>query len=357
VTSQKADFWFEPPRLRVVLSLLLPVLLGWPAHAQEAAPAQPLEAIADGGEAIEHLRTIIVAQDGAVLLERGFHGHQISEPQNIKSASKSVISALVGMAIDRGVLEGVEQSIAPLLADDLPENPDPRLQEVTVGNLLSMQAGLEPTSNVNYGRWIASANWVEAALARPFVDEPGGGMLYSTGSTHLLSALLTRLTGKSTLDLAEEWFAPLENFAITGWQQDPQGIYLGGNEMAMRPHSMLAFGELYRRGGVTADGVRLLPESWVEQSWTPRTTSRVNGDGYGYGWFLDAIAGEDVRYAWGYGGQMIYVVPALDLTVVMTSDENVPSVASGHLQSLDQWLADIIGFLESTPAQSSSAQP
>src|SRR5690606_31567405 len=182
--------------------------------------------------------------------------------------------ALVGIAIDKGVLEGTDQLIAPLLRDQLPADPDPQLARVTIGHLLSMQAGLERTSGPHYGRWVTSGNWVRAALDRPFVDEPGGAMLYSTGSTHLLSAILTRASGSSTLELAREWLGPQDGFAITSWDQDPQGIYFGGNNMAMSTRSLLAFGELYRNGGVSADGEQLVSPEWVAASWQPRTASR-----------------------------------------------------------------------------------
>jgi CubicO group peptidase (beta-lactamase class C family) len=175
-------------------------------------------------------------------------------------------------------------------------------------------------------------------------------MIYSTGSTHLLSAILTRQTGRSTLALARDWLGPLEGFAIASWERDPQGLYLGGNLMAMTPRSLLAFGELYRASGVTPDGRRLIPADWIEASWAPRTTSRYTGDGYGYGWFSRHIAGEDVRYSWGYGGQMLYVVPRLELTVVMTSDESAPSSRTGHRDDLHALLGEIIAAISEDPS-------
>lgn len=305
-----------------------------------------LAAVLDKAERLAALETLIIAQHGKVIAERGYRGHRTTTPSNIKSASKSVISALVGIAIDKGVISSVEQPIAELLESDLPSKPDPRLQQVTVGNLLSMQAGLGSTSGRNYGAWVASHNWVRAALSRPFEADPGAAMIYSTGSSHLLSAILTRRTGQSTLQLTRQWLAPLEGFAISAWTRDPQGIYLGGNEMAMTPRSLLAFGELYRRDGVTASGERLLSREWIEASWTPRTRSRYTGHGYGYGWFITEVGGEAVRYGWGYGGQMVYVVPGMDMTVVMTSDTRQPSSgAMGHRDALHRLLGEIIDVL------------
>ncbi|MDZ5699994.1 serine hydrolase [Chelativorans sp. M5D2P16] len=308
--------------------------------------AERLEPILDDAEELTPLHTVVVAHEGTIVAERGYRGHSPESPANIKSASKSIMSALVGIAIDKGVLEGTEQKIAELLPDDLPADPDPRLQEVTVGHLLSMQAGLGRTSGPNYGRWVASDNWVRAALAMPFDDEPGGAMLYSTGSTHLLSAILTRLTGRSTLALAREWLGPQEGFSIAAWDRDPQGIYFGGNQMSMSPRSFLAFGELYRNGGVSRDGEQLVPARWIEASWQRRTASRFTGDGYGYGWFMRRIAGEDVYYGWGYGGQMLYVVPGQGLTVVMTSDTNSPAGRSGHRDDLHALLGRIMEAVE-----------
>jgi len=316
-----------------------------------------LTAVLEQAERLEQLHTLIIAQRGEILAERGYRGHRTTTPSNIKSASKSVISALVGIAIDKGVIESVEQPIAGLLESDLPSKPDPRLQQVTVGNLLSMQAGLGSTSGRNYGAWVASRNWVRAALARPFEADPGTAMIYSTGSSHLLSAILTRRTGKSTLQLARQWLAPLDGFAISAWTRDPQGIYLGGNEMAMTPRSLLAFGELYRRAGLTASDERLLSQDWIEASWTPRTRSRYTGHGYGYGWFITELGGEAVRYGWGYGGQMVYVVPGLEMTVVMTSNtQQRSSGAMGHRDALHRLLGEIIGALHE-PSSAAGARP
>jgi len=325
-----------------VLILALALTLVAPTNASAATPAATLESVLDQASVLAPLETVIVARNGQVVAERGYRGHTTTAPTNIKSASKLVISALVGIAIDKGVLEGTDQPIAPLLTQDLPARLDSRLQRVTIGHLLSMQAGLGSTSGSGYGAWVGSRNWVQAALARPFEDEPGGRMIYSTGSTHLLSAILTRQSGRSTLQLARDWLGPLDGFQITGWTRDPQGIYMGGNEMAMSPRSLLAFGELYRRGGVTPAGERLIPGEWIDASWRLRTRSPWTGDGHGYAWFLTQIAGEDVRYGWGYGGQMLYLVPRLGLTVVMTSNEGASAAQSGHRNALHQLLGRII---------------
>ena len=336
---------------RTILSAL-PLALAAPHVLAQAVPQPPsrrpsLGSVLDGVRGLEPLKVVLVSREGEMLAERAFNGNAIDASTNIKSASKSIISAMVGIAIDKNLLQGPDQKIVSVLESELPADRDPRLSEITIGNLLSMQAGLARMSGPNYGRWVSSRNWVRFALSEPFDGEPGGSMLYSTASTHLLSAILTRVGERSTLALAREWFEPVEGFRIGSWEQDPQGIYLGGNQMAMTARSLLAFGEVYCNGGKAEDGTRIISEDWIEQSWIPRTNSRFSGDGYGYGWFLRRIGGEEIRFGWGYGGQMLYIVPSLGLTVVMTSDENSPSARTGYRDDLHALLAEIIGAVRS----------
>ena len=332
--------------------LAAPLLLLTPrrSFAQDAAETPPdaapapaaLSPILDHAADLTPLRTVLVMKDGERIAARAYHGASLGRAANIKSASKSIIAALAGIAIEKGVLDGPEQKIAPLLRADLPDDPDPRLGEITLGNLLSMQAGLERTSGPYYGQWIASRNWVRAALARPFVDEPGGQMLYSTGSTHLVSAILTRATKRSTLALARDWLGAIEGFSIASWERDPQGIYFGGNQMAMTPASLLAFAECCRNEGRNRAGRQVIPARWLEESWRVRTASRFTGDGYGYGWFTREIGGARAHYGWGYGGQMLYVVPARGMSLVMTSDPGTPSGRTGHRDDLHRLAGEIV---------------
>ncbi|MEJ8311320.1 serine hydrolase domain-containing protein [Agrobacterium larrymoorei] len=327
---------------RTALAILASIPFATAVRAQSSSAGNTFDPILEKADSLQTLKSVIVSVDGDEVASRAHNGASLNGSSNIKSASKSIVSALIGMAIDREILEGADQPIASVLRTDFPPNPDARLERVTIGNLLSMQSGLTRMSGPNYGRWVASRNWVRAALGSGFDGEPGGGMLYSTASTHLLSAILTKASGRSTLALARDWFKPLDGFSIGSWERDPQGIYLGGNQMAMTARSLLAFGELYRRGGVTSDGERILSQSWIDQSWTERTNSVFNGDGYGYCWFIKEMAGEKVFYAWGYGGQMLYIVPSKKLSVVMTSREDAPSARTGYRDALHGLMTNII---------------
>ena len=305
---------------------------------------------------LPRLRALIVARNGVPVVERVFRGPNLDQPVNIKSASKTVISALVGIAIERGHLKGINERIVPLLHKRAPEKLDPLVSTITIDHLLSMRAGLERTSGrQNYGRWVMSPNWVRFALTRPFAEEPGGVVHYSTGNTHLLSAILTDATGKSTLELAREWLGTPLKFTVPAWTRDPQGIYFGGNEMTLSPRALFRFGEMYRNGGVF-EGKRVMSENWVRASWTPRGFHR-SGDQYGYGWFIAESHGQAIYYAWGYGGQMLFVVPGLALTIVMTSDSTVRSSEGGHRCGLHTAVKDGFVLAAMTKEQRSAASP
>lgn len=252
----------------------------------------------------------------------------------MKSASKSVISALVGIAIEKGYIESVDDPIIKYFPDYISDQINSDKQLITIENLLTMQSGLETTSNRNYGKWVLSENWVEFAINQPLVTKPGTRMLYSTGSTHILSAILTRASGIDTKAFAQKHLASKLGYSMSYWSKDPQGIYFGGNDMEMTPRQMLAFGELYLNKGVY-DGQQIIPLDWIKESHRPHARSpRGQGRYYGYGWWLRDLAGMLVPVAWGYGGQLIFVVEPLGLVVVATSDSTPGRTRRGHLGRL-----------------------
>ncbi len=334
-----------PTRLLVLAAAVLFGALGAAAAADRAAPperdtvleldsARLARAFARAA-AMPRMRSLVVQWRGEVVGERYFRGATASTPANIKSASKSVVSALVGIALHERRLRALDQPLSELLPEEA-RGLDSAKRAITLEDLLTMRAGLESTSFRNYGAWVSSRNWVRDALRRPMVAPPGhlgGPMLYSTGSTHLLSAALTRATGVSTHAYAQRVLARPLGFRLRGWTTDPQGIHFGGNEMRMTPREMMAFGALYLNGGRAPDGTQVVPRAWVDSSWVVRTYSPFNGNGYGYGWWHRRLAGHDVHFAWGYGGQFVFVVPALRLVVVTTSDPNVAR-DGGHLDAI-----------------------
>lgn len=307
----------------------------WPRCSPDETGFDPaaLAQAADRLDAIAGTRTLHVARGGCLVLERSF-GAPVSSPHNVKSASKSVLSALVGIAVEQGHLEGVDQPVAELLPEAFRRAGPSDGNDILLRHLLSMTAGLASTSGEEYGAWVTSSDWVEAALRRPRVAEPGDRFTYSTGNSHLISALLTRATGISTLEYARRSLLEPLDIHITAWDESPQGIYFGGNNMALRPRDLLAFGQLYLQKGRWGDR-QVVPAEWVERS------TRVRSEGwperYGtYAW-LWWVRPSGAFMAVGYGGQFLLVSAADDAVVLLTST---------HAGKGAAWDRNVLGIIE-----------
>jgi len=307
------------------------------------------------------LHSLLVSDNGELVVEKYFNGSTAQRTANVKSVSKSVISALVGIAIDQGYVSGLDQPISEFDGDLLSTHSGTARDNITIGNLLSMQSGLETTSFYNYGAWVLSDDWIEFALQQPLRAPPGTKLQYSTGNTHLLSAILTVATGKSTLEFAREVLGRPLGFQLASWPQDPKGIYFGGNNMEFTPRQMLAFGELYLNNG-RANGRQVIPAGWVKTSLQPLAESaREAGRFYGYGWWTRDMAGVQTSFAWGYGGQFILLVPEMSLVVVTTSSslpgDNRRSHIRGLYDLLEHQIVEPLVDRQSTGSTVSSNSP
>jgi CubicO group peptidase (beta-lactamase class C family) len=273
--------------------------------------------------------------------------------------TKSVTSTLIGIAINHGEIDGVDERMLPFFSH-YPNiaNMDARKQAITVEHLLTMTAGFRwdewslpythPANSVNL--MYVSNDWVKYTLDLPMVDAPGARFEYNSGVSMLLSAILTGATGVSARDYAAEHL--FGHIGVTAWQWDsaPQnpGMSIGGWGLRLRPVDMVKFGLLYLQEGQWNDA-QIVPGEWVAAS-TQSHSVIDEWSEYGYQWwtYSDRVVSEglidrnDVFRAVGRGGQYIWVVPHYDLVVVSTAwnDNNgessspmffryiIPSVAS-----------------------------
>ena len=295
--------------------------------------AKNWQEVANKARTLEQCHAIVIHQNGYQVLAERFRGPAIDRLIPIKSVSKTLVAALTGIAVDWGEIPSMQSTLGELIPELIPRNADPKVASITVDNLVTMRAGLERTSGHGYDRWIDSSNWVASALSRPMVEEPGTVMLYSTGSYHVLGTILSKITGTSLLSLARYRLGRPLDIEIPAWTRDPQGRFLGGNEMALTITAMIRFGEMYRNGGMVGKN-RVLSEDWVNKSQQQVTRSSFSGLGYGYGWFLGETTGTTYALARGYGGQIICFVPDLSLTFAITSDPSLPAPTHGYFGDL-----------------------
>lgn len=288
---------------------------------------------------LSRLHSVAVYNEDGLQLSLHVRGTPPYEPANIKSVSKSVLSLLTGIGVERGYLESLQQPITDVLGSHLPDNHNPELENITIEHLLSMQSGLQRTSGRNYGAWVASNNWVHNALNRRFVDAPGGSMLYSTGNSHILAAILTEQTGLSLHTLAQQWLGRPLGIDILPWTRSPEGVYMGGNEMHLSAQSLAELGQVYFRTRQTGrnvgslNGTPLITKQWITESFSARTHSVFTDHPHGLGWFQYCFTNDQGKqiqswYGRGYGGQVWYIFPQNQLSIVVLSDPTPPSRGS-----------------------------
>jgi CubicO group peptidase (beta-lactamase class C family) len=292
--------------------------------------AQPADEVGPAIAAMDQLHSLQVQLDDEVIVSETPRGDGLDRIANIKSCSKSIVALLLGTAIDRGEIATVGETLGSVAPGLVPDDVEDAVASITIEDLVTLRAGLQGTSGGNYGSWIASRNWVADALRRPMVAPPGTRMIYSTGTTHVLGAALAEATEMSLLALARERLGGPMEFEIPAWTRDPQGYYLGGNEMALTPRAMLRVAVMMRDGGRFGGDAIVSPE-WIAASIEPRTRSPYSGLDYGYGWFL---SGSGWVVARGYGGQVIAAHPARRLAVAITSDPTRPATSGGYFGAL-----------------------
>jgi CubicO group peptidase (beta-lactamase class C family) len=279
--------------------------------------ADMLTAIREQGHDID---SVSVIRNGYLVCDAYVHPFRPRTKHVIHSCTKSIVSALIGIAIEDGHIQGVDQRVLELFPERSPAHIDGRKEAVTLEHLLTMSSGLDCQDSYLY-RWKgieeirASEDWVQYVLDLPMARAPGTYFEYCNGASFLLSALVGETTGMNALAYAERHlFGPL-GISDVDWPSNPQGISIGWGGLHMQPHDMAKFGYLYLQGG-RWDGEQIVPAEWVQASTREHIPATLQ-DGYGYQWWTD-----DSGYytALGYAGQFIYVLPEQDVVVVFTSD-------------------------------------
>jgi CubicO group peptidase (beta-lactamase class C family) len=280
-------------------------------------------------DAFPTLLSLLIVRHGSLVFEHYYQGCHAGDSVNVKSVTKSIVSSLVGIALREHSLASLDQRLMEFFPRDFPAGGDPRKRAITLRHLLTLRSGLSwaESSAESLPALFASDNWVRHGLSLPLVYAPGEVFAYSTLDVHLLSAVLTQVTGMSTLAFANRsLLGPLGSRA-TAWATDPQGNSIGGSELYLTPRDLAKVGYLYLRRGRWEDTL-LIQEEYLEASTCTQVFpggSVVVPDTYGYLWWVSTVGPYASFYAIGYGGQTIYVIPALDVVLITTARWDVPA--------------------------------
>jgi CubicO group peptidase (beta-lactamase class C family) len=275
------------------------------ARMVEEAKAQKLD-----------LDSLLVIRNGYIIHETYFGSQSANQKHVQYSVTKSFISTLIGIALERGSIERIEKPVLDFFPGLEIQNPDPRKEKMTLEDLLTMRSGLLwNDSDQDFENLFRSADWVQYMFDLPLMQTPGTVFTYCSGCTNLLSAILQKATGMTALDYAREnLFGPL-GITDLRWESNPAGTSIGGWGLYITPRDMAKLGYLYLHGGMW-DGAQVVPAEWVSEA-TRKHTSTGGNLGYGYQWWT--YPKWDAYAALGRDGQTIFVIPESDLIVVTTA--------------------------------------
>ena len=342
----------------VAVVVAFPVLGGAPCVTSGEAQGMDSAALARGLRELsgdtKRLHSLLIARNGCLVVEVYWHPYNRETKHYLNSATKAVLSALAGIAVEEGRLRETA-SVLSYLPEYAPANDDPRWRAVTVRDLLTMSSGISwnqsPPDNTS-DEMGHSADWLRFILQRPMAADPGKVTNYSNGDSHLLSAVLQSVVGETAFAFAQRrLFTPL-GIRNVAWDHDPQGRSIGSAALQMRPIDMAKIGFLYLGGG-QFDGRRILERSWIDRSLSAQTKMPAKGGAVDYGYYWWLYPERHVAEAWGGAGQRIGLIRDLNSVVVMTANDSADyprAPLAGRIYALVRESVKSSGRLRANPA-------
>ncbi len=303
----------------------------WPVSSLEAAHinTQPVEALTNliRTEKYRNIHSLLIVRHGKLVYEQYFNGYSAEVPQNMYSASKSITSALIGIALEKGMIKNVDEK-ALLFFPQYATVPglDPHKQAITLRHLLTMSSGLACNDDAGEASpgfeatMSQSSDWIKFTLELPMAHEPGSVSQYCTAGVVTLGGILKKASGMPVQAFAEQYlFAPLA-IKPYRWSLMPDSQASTGGKLFLRPRDMAKIGQLFLNKG-NWNGEQLISEEYVAAATQKQVMLR--GLEYGYQWwrrkFMVQNQTFDTYFAWGNGGQYICVVPQCEVVVVSTA--------------------------------------
>lgn len=275
---------------------------------------------------LDRLYGLLVVKNGYLVAEEYFNEGSMEQKARIQSATKSVTSALVGIALEQGCLTSVEQKMLDSFPEVAGQITDPRKEQITIRQMLQMRAGY-PWEETHQDLWegLLSGHYPRLVEEFPLTGDPGTEFQYSNLTSNWLGIIVDRACGSHLKPYAEEnLFSPM-GIEPGEWGTDWDGHNNGCGDLHLRARDMARVGQLYLDDG-QYQGSQIVPVDWVHESLRTYTKDawdnigRFRHIGYGYHWWSATAGDQHVNFAWGHGGQLIVLVDELDMVVVTTAD-------------------------------------
>ncbi len=348
---------------RILFLLVISTIFNCTLHAQNSDILKNIARKAY--DSIPSLGSILVWENNKIVCEEYFNGANDSTNFKVKSVTKSVVSALAGIASDYKLLPDLKTpvfNLFPEYATDFTKNRnigfaeliranDSLKRKITLNDLITMQTGYlwDDNSPLSSRVFNSSSDPVRSTLDLPFEDFPGTKFKYCTPASHIVAAIVSKSVKGNLKEFADTaLFKPI-GVSITSWSCDPLGRTMGGTELSMKSMDMMKFGLLYLNEG-KMNGKQIISKSWTKASTSEQVKLNEwdilpNANGYGYYWWRRKSNGHQAFVASGYGGQLICVIPDLQMVIVTTCFVNEKNRGRSEIKRLHGFIDKLVSAL------------
>jgi CubicO group peptidase (beta-lactamase class C family) len=269
----------------------------------------------------KHLRSFLISVNGYIIYEK--YGQDFSNEKfhEVCSVTKSITSALIGVAITNGFIDSLNQTAVEFFPEYADEITDARFKKITIKHLLTMSPGFECGENPCFDLWQKSDNPTQFIFNTKVIGEPGNKLKYNGPAVHLLSAIISKVSGTNLLDFGDKYLFSKLGIKKPFWYTDPQVNNWGNFRSLYRPRDLMKIGYLFLNNG-RWENEQIISKDHIEAATSKQISGKLFGfqTNYGYLWYVGNYSGIKTFNASGYGGQYLYVIPEAKMIVVCTSN-------------------------------------
>jgi len=294
----------------------------------------------------DYIFSTLVSKNGKIVFEEYYNGKTKDSLSNVQSLTKGLISILIGIAIDKEYIKNVNEPIEKYFPDQFKNLTDKKKNTITIKHLLNQTSGLSWNGYLEHQEWLNNENPISFVLKKNMENNPGEKYNYNSGATHLLSVILTRAYGNSTLEFANKFLFNDLNMYSTNWEKRNKGYYDGsGLGLKMKPIDLMKIGQLLEKNGVWK-GKQLVSKEWTQRLFNVNekssTTWGLKNSKHGFCWYTSEFKGNKIDYGMGYGGQFIIMIPNKKLIIIATHNSDTPNGIEQQIKFLNVKLPRII---------------
>ena len=278
-------------------------------------------------EKLDNIYSLLVIKNGFLVAEKYFNGKSVTDATPTASVTKSITSALTGIAIREQLISGTDQKLKDFFPEIKWDSEDPRKSEITVEQILQMRSGYPWEESDGYlNTLFQTSNWIPLLSQFPLMNDPGTQFGYSNLMAHMMGIIISRSANMTLLAFAKEYLFDDMGISVPYWPTDPSGYYYAMGDIHLTPRSLAKFGQLYLDNGAWND-IQLIPSEWVNKSHQVNSASTygreilnyIHNLQYGYLWWSGTSGSHTIWFAWGHGGQMIVTIRDLNMVIAATA--------------------------------------